>query len=125
MQTRQSGIHRSVYSIISLNTMVSEDTTNESEKKLKNVEEEVQSLKNELIICQEAKTTSEVCSEIISYVQKEGNEPFSTEPVIQQQMEGESNIEASKEAKENQQQTTSTQNKWHKSQSSGGGCIIL
>lgn len=71
-----------------------------SEEALSKVEKELKSLKDELAICQEAKTTGEACKEIIDHCQKSA-EPFSVPD------------------------PSDEPNKWHKNPSKKGGCIIL
>jgi hypothetical protein len=72
--------------------MVNEEAT------AKGLEGQVKSLKEELEICKQAKTTSEVCQSLSEYAQQK-DEPFTT-----------SHAEA---------------NAWHKSAGGGGGCVIL
>ena len=71
-----------------------------SKEALTKVEEELKDLKDDLKVCQEAKTKGEACADIIDYCGKT-SEPFAV---------GEPETEP---------------NKWHKSASSGGGCAIL
>lgn len=80
------------------------------------LEKEVSSLRTELKTCKDAKPLGEACNDIIGFVQKEGNEPFSTEVVIPTSQEEEAGGDT---------ETTTVGNKWHKSQSKGGLCIIL
>lgn len=69
-----------------------------SEDALAKVEGEIKNLKDELKVCQEAKTMGDACNEIIEKCEKE-DEPFSTE--------------------------ATEKNEWHANPSKGGGCIIL
>lgn len=69
-----------------------------SEEALAKIEGELSNLKDELKVCQEAKTMGEACTEIINYCEKEG-EPFSTD--------------------------CEEKNVWHTNPSKGGGCTIL
>eukprot|EP00592_Proboscia_alata_P002887 CAMPEP_0194378186 /NCGR_PEP_ID=MMETSP0174-20130528/34427_1 /TAXON_ID=216777 /ORGANISM="Proboscia alata, Strain PI-D3" /LENGTH=72 /DNA_ID=CAMNT_0039160021 /DNA_START=116 /DNA_END=337 /DNA_ORIENTATION=- len=68
------------------------------EEALNRVEGTLKSLKDELEVCKEAKTTGEVCDALVEHSEKEP-EPFSTI------VDGEPNP-------------------WH-SNPSGGGCVIL
>jgi hypothetical protein len=64
----------------------------------KGLEAQVKSLKEELEICKQAKTTSEACKAISEYAQQK-EEPFTT--------------------------SHAEPNVWHKSAGGGGGCYIL
>ena len=69
-----------------------------TEEKATKLEEEVKSLREELQICEEAKSTSEACEALSAFAQKK-EEPFST--------------------------SHTEPNEWHKSAGGGGGCNIL
>jgi hypothetical protein len=64
----------------------------------KGLEAQVKSLKEELEICMQAKTTSEVCKSLSEYAQQK-EEPFTT--------------------------SHAEPNAWHKNPGGGGGCYIL
>lgn len=71
----------------------------EEEATLSKVEGEIQSLKDELSICKEAKNLGETCKDLVDYCEKEG-EPFTAGDA-------------------------GNPNSWHSNPGKGGGCIIL
>ncbi len=72
--------------------MVNEEAT------AKGLEGQVKSLKEELEICKQAKTTNEICKALTEYAQQK-EEPFTT--------------------------SHAEPNEWHKSAGGSGGCQIL